>query len=995
MTRTLLAALRLMACLLVWPHASAAPVPAPHALTTEYLSNPLGLDEARPRLAWKLAFLERGAMQTAYQIQSAASEAQLLAGGALLWDSGRVVSEQSTQLGYAGPAPGPGQRVYWRVRAWNGSGQVSAWSAPGWFEMGLMRPREWQAQWITADSAAAPRTSEPALLLRRGFTLDKAVTSARLYATSLGVYQLELNGRNVSDQVLRPGWTSYDKRLQYQTYDVTTLVRAGANALGATVGDGWYRGNIGWDGRNNYGTQRALLLELRVRYQDGTEARIASDAAWKASTGAILASDLLNGETYDARLEKTGWNQPGYDDGDWSPVSLLAHGKQMLVAQVGPPVRRIMDVKPVKVLRTPGGDTVFDFGQNLVGWARLNVRGAAGTAVTLRHAEILDKDGNFYTDNLRAARQTNTYILKGGEAEHWEPHFTFQGFRYVAIHGYPGEPGLDALTAVVVHSDLGAANSWESSHPLLNQLVKNTVWGQRGNFLDLPTDCPQRDERVGWTGDAQVFARTATYNFDSAGFFTKWLRDIVVEQKRDGSVPVVVPQLHGRKELSSDSNAGWGDAATVVPWTMWQAYGDRELLRAQYASMKAWVDYVEARAPGGIWGIGSELGDWLSYQAPSVEARDYPGASTSKELVATAYLAHSADLVRRTALVLGEAADAERYGALAAKVRAAFNREFVSASGRVGENTQTAYALALRFDLLPAELRSQAARRLMEEVYTRKGHLTTGFLGTPALLFALSDHGQIDTAYHLLVQETYPSWLYPVKMGATTIWERWDGVKPDGAFQNPNMNSFNHYAYGAVVEWMYAVVAGIGTDAEAPGYRRSIIRPRPGGGLTWASASVETPYGKLASGWKVDGDRLRLDVSIPPNTRSTVVLPAAQLATVRMDGQPLGAAAARQQGSEVVIELGAGRYAFDYPAATLTARLTLGASYGLQDTPAVLSKNPQALAVLRRVVPQLVRPEKDWLRKKSLLVTAQTYPALLPPERLEQLRMELGRVARQ
>lgn len=974
--------------------------PAPRALTAEYLTDPVGLGDLAPRLAWKLAFPERGAVQTAYQIQ-ASDDAGLLAEGRAAWDSGRIASDQSTQVPYAGPTLRSGQRVHWRVRAWNGNGEASAWSAPAFFETGVLRPEEWRARWITGDPPAPTTESLPALMLRRGFDVDKPVASARLYATSLGVYEVELNGKNVSDQVLRPGWTSYDSRLQYQAYDVTGLLRRGANALGVTVGDGWYRGNAGPEGRNHYGTRRALLLELRVRYRDGSETVVASDGAWKASTGPVLAADLLNGETYDARREKAGWSLPGYDEAGWSAVALLDHGKDMLVAQVGPPVRRIMEVKPVKILRTPRGDTVFDFGQNLVGWARLRVAGPAGTKVTLRHAEVLDKAGNFYTENLRTAAQTNTYVLKGGGTESWEPRFTFQGFRYVAVAGYPAEPRLDALTAVVVHSDMGTANRWESSHPLLNRLVKNTEWGQRGNFLDLPTDCPQRNERMGWTGDTQVFARTATYNFDVAGFFTKWLRDLAAEQKPDGSVPHAVPALWGRKDSSVDGGAGWGDAATVVPWTVWQAYGDRQLLREQYRSMKAWVDHAARLAPDGVWNTGFQYGDWLAWQASSWEAMGYPGATTGKDLVATAYLAHSADLVRRAAEVLGEREDARRYAALAGRVKRAFNREFVTANGRVGEGTQTAYALALRFGLLPERLRAQAARRLVDDIDERKGHLTTGFLGTPALLFALSDHGQLDAAYGLLTQESYPSWLYPIRMGATTIWEHWDGIKPDGSFQHPEMNSFNHYAYGAVVEWMYAVVAGIDTDPQATGYKRSMIRPRPGGGLTWARASVETPYGTLASGWRADGATMRLDVTIPPNTRSTVVLPGARLRDVRVDGKPLAGAGlgkAVRQGVggtiSVAIDVGAGDYAFSWDAAALTAKLALGASYGLRDTPATLAKDPRAKTVLERFAPDLLRGKPEWLRKKSLLVAARLYPASLPPERMARLGAELAAVPR-
>jgi len=896
-------------CVLAVAAGTARAAAAPFALTADYMTDPVGIDMPRPRLAWKLAFPERGAVQRAWQVQAAAAPDGF--GGRLLWDSGRVDTADSVHVPYGGPALAPGQRVYWRVRAWNGAGAASSWSMPGYFEAGLVRPAEWRAQWITADPVAAKSAPGPAVLLRRQFRLDRPIARARLYISSLGVYEAQVNGRQVTDQVLRPGWTSYDKRLQYQTYDVTGHLKQGENAIGAMLGDGWYRGGIGFNGRDHYGTRRALLAELRVTYADGTAARIVSDGNWRASTGPVLAADLLQGETYDARLEQPGWAGPGFGDRGWRPVELLDHPKDALVGQAAPGVRRIMEVRPQRILRTPQGDTVFDFGQNMAGWVRLAVQGPAGTTVRLRHAEVLDKDGNFYTGNLRTAAQTNRYTLKGGPTETWEPRFTFQGFRYVAVDGFPGQPGLEALTAVVLHSDLGEPNRWESSHSLLNQLVRNTEWGQRGNFLDVPTDCPQRNERLGWTGDVQVFARTATYNFGSAAFLGKWMDDLAADQKPDGSIPFVVPDIISRKKATIDGAAGWSDAVTVVPWTVYQAYGDSAILARHYGSMQAWVDHVARLAPDGVWQGGFQFGDWLAYQAPSGEARDYPGATTGKDLIATAYFARSADLLARSAAVLGKEDDARRYAALAARVREAFNREFVTATGRVGENTQTAYALALRFDLLPAARRAEGARRLAGAVAARKDHLTTGFLGTPALLFALSDHGQTDTAWRLLTQESYPSWLYPVKMGATTIWERWDGIRPDGSFQDASMNSFNHYAYGAVVEWMYAVAAGIDTDPAAPGYRRSIIRPRPGGGLTWVDAAVETMYGRLASRWEIRGRAMLLSVAVPPNTQSTVVLPGAALDGVLLDGtRPPGA---RQTGNDVTLELGAGEYRLTYP----------------------------------------------------------------------------------
>ena len=466
-------------------------------------------------------------------------------------------------------------------------------------------------------------------------------------------------------------------------------------------------------------------------------------------------------------------------------------------------------MRPVQLLKTPAGESVLDFGQNMVGWVRLKVRGPAGTTVTLRHAEVLDKEGNFYTANLRAAKQRVSYVLKGDGEEAYEPRFTFQGFRYVAVEGYPGEPTLDRLTGVVVHSDMPVTGHFETSSPMLNQLQRNIVWGQKGNFLDVPTDCPQRDERLGWTGDAQVFARTASFNMDVAGFFAKWLRDVAADQHENGSVPFVVPDVLSQGGQFSGGSAAWADAAVIVPWTMYLSYGDTRVLETQYPSMKAWVEYMRRQAGDGhLWTTGFHFGDWLAF---ATTRSDYPGATTGKDLIATAFFAHSTDLLQRTASVLGKNDEAADYLKLLARIKQAFVKEFVTASGRVGENTQTAYALALQFDLLPEDLRAEAARRLAAEVRSR-GHLTTGFVGTPYLCHVLGRYGHLDVAYDLLNRQEYPSWLYPVKQGATTIWERWDGLKPDGAFQDPGMNSFNHYAYGAIGEWMYRVVAGLEID---------------------------------------------------------------------------------------------------------------------------------------------------------------------------------------
>ncbi|RPJ81648.1 MAG: alpha-L-rhamnosidase, partial [Acidobacteria bacterium] len=517
-------------------------------------------------------------------------------------------------------------------------------------------------------------------------------------------------------------------------------------------------------------------------------------------------------------------------------------------------------------------------------WVRLKVQGPAGTSVTLLHAEVLDKEGNFYTENLRNAKQTVQYTLKGGGSETFEPHFTFQGFRYVAVDGYPGTLTLDSLTGVVIHSDMAKSGEFESSFPLINQLQHNIVWGQKGNFVDVPTDCPQRDERLGWTGDAQVFARTAAFNYDVAGFFTKWLKDVAADQLENGSVPFVIPDVLSRPGRPSAGSAAWADSAVIIPWTMYLVYGDKRFLEEQYESMARWVEYMRQRAGDDyLWTGDFHFGDWLAF---ATTRSDYPGATTGKDYIATAFFAHSTDLLARVARVLGRTEDASRYEQLVSKIKEAYRREFVTENGRVAENTQTAYALALEFDLLPENLRHAAAKRLAAEVRERK-HLTTGFVGTPYLCHVLTRYEYLDEAYLLLKREEYPSWVYPVKQGATTIWERWDGQKPDGSFQDKGMNSFNHYAYGAIGDWMYRVMAGIELDPAAPGYKHILVQPQPGGGFTSAKASHETMYGKVSSAWSLKDGNFELAVQIPANTRATVRLPKAKSGQVTESGKPI------------------------------------------------------------------------------------------------------------
>lgn len=856
-------------------------------LRCEYAVDPVGIDVMRPRLSWELVSEEKNVLQTRYEVRVADSEASL-AKGKFVWESGKVESEASNGVEYAGPALTSGRIYYWQVRVGDNHGHLSEWSETAKWEMGLLEALEWKAKWITPDWTEDETKAGPVPILRREFVVRTKVERARVYATAMGLYEMELNGKRVGDAYFTPGWTAYDFRFQYQTYDVTAMVKSGANCLGAMLGDGWFRGTLTWEPkRNNYGKKLGLLALLVITYADGTQEVVGSDEKWKASTGAVLASDIYDGETYDARLEKTGWSKTGFDDKAWKDVTVMswpfaedAQGKTKakLVAQAGPEVKKIEELRPVKVLKAANGETILDMGQNMVGWMKFKVAAPAGTTITLRHAEVLDKDGNLYAANLRSAKETIRYTTKGGGVEEYEPHFTFQGFRYVGVSGWPGQVQPENFTGVVVHSAMDRTGTFESSSSLLNQLEHNIIWGQRGNFLEVPTDCPQRDERLGWTGDAQVFAPTASFNFETAGFYEKWLKDMALDQEDDGAVPYVIPNvLTHTTRKGAAASAGWADAAVVVPWTVYQAYGDTRALQEQYPSMKAWVEWMR-RAAGDkyIWSNGFSFGDWLAFATTD---SDYPGATTDKDFLQTAYFARSTDLLAKTAAVLGKKDDAAEYSALEEKIKAAFLREFVTANGRISPNTQTAYAVALAFDLLPESMRGEAAARLAADV-KKFGHLTTGFLGTPVLCEALSENGHLEEAYLLLNRKEYPSWLYPVTKGATTIWERWDGIKPDETFQNPEMNSFNHYAHGAIGDWIYRAVAGIRIDEERPGYKHILIEPRPGGGLTYARASVESVYGRVASGWEIANGKMKLTVEIPANTTATVKMPSGKVEEV-------------------------------------------------------------------------------------------------------------------
>ncbi len=881
-------------------------------LSCEHKKNPIGIDVLNPRLSWKLKGSGYNVMQTAYSIRVGTD--QRMAGSKLVWQSGKVKSDESVLIRYDGQVLKPGQRYYWQVKVWDNKGRESKWSETAYWETGLLSPTGWKAQWIELSSDTNRYSPSPHL--RKEFTLNKPVKSARVYVTSHGFYELHLNGKKVGDQVLTPGWTSYLKRLQYQVYDVTSMLTTGKNAIGAILGDGWYRGTLAW--RNNwgiYGKRLGLLMQLKIIYNDGSESLIITDGSWKGIIGgAIVMNDIYNGETYDANRKLTGWNMPGYDDRSWFPVVIGNYALNNIVSSEGVPIRKIEEIKPLRVFRTPKGSLVVDMGQNMVGWLRMKVKGPRGTVVTIRHAEVLDKYGEFYTENYRTAKAQLTYILSGDGEEVYEPRFTFMGFRYAEVSGFPGELTVDNLTGVVVHSDMNRTGNYECSNPLINQLQHNIQWGQKGNFVDVPTDCPQRDERLGWTGDAQAFSRTAAFNYDVYSFFLKWLKDVSADQRPGGEVPVVIPDvLNKQGSPTVETSAGWGDVAVIGPWTMYMVYGDKQILENQYSSMKAWVDYIVKQAGEKmIWEKGSIYGDWLFYHPP-VNNHPEPDGHTEHDFIATAYFAYSANLLAKTARELGKAEDEKYYLEIFEKIKKVFNYEYVTPAGRIGTNSQTSYVLPLMFGLLSDGIKPRAAKFLVEDIKSRGNHLSTGFLGTIYLCHVLTQNGYTDVAYDLLVQEKYPSWLYPVKMGATTIWERWDGQKPDSTFQDAGMNSFNHYAYGAIGDWMYRVSAGL--ETLTPGYRNLLIQPHPTNKLDFARASFESQYGHIYSGWERKGESIIVKVEIPANSKATILLPAKSALQVTENGAPLSAnknlSVITGDDSRVKIEAGSGSYVFE------------------------------------------------------------------------------------
>ena len=1072
-----------LVCLLAvsgsWTQSAEAESPAKvDRLRCEYLANPLGIQVVKPRLQWQMFDSRRGARQTAYQILVASSADKLAENTPDLWDSGKVASDQATQIVYGGKALGSRDRCYWKVRIWDAGGEPSRFSDPSLWTMGLLEAKDVKAKWIGmeerlihpvkktdpanqalnfdgcdwfwySEEGAAAKKATPGIRyfrkvidlpedrrivsarcliaaddsgslfvnghscgsgyhfgatriadvkahlrpgknvlavqvenggedanpagvmgklvvkyaddkteffpvdkswdaadkeikgwktetetpegfkpvekigengcapwgeqkvsmrqvfgspqLRKDFTVDGEVVRATVYASALGLYKLHINGDPIGNAYFTPGWTDYKKRVYYNTYDVTEAVRSGdLNTIGADLAAGWYAGAIGWKNDGEvYGKLCKLFVQLEIETADGKTQTVVSDDSWKTKYGPRIDAEFLAGETYDARLETPGWTKPGFDDSDWDPVAELGKTGLIFEGFPGVPVRETSILKPIGVTEPKPETFVFDLGQNFAGFARLKVTGEKGTKVRLRFAEMLNPDGTIYTENLRGAKCTDTYICKGEGEEVWQPLFTFHGFRYVEVTGYPGKPPEDAITGIAINSHVPLVGEFRCSNPMVNQLYSNIVWTQRANFIEVPTDCPQRDERLGWTGDAQVFIRAATYNADCAAFYTKWLVDLEDAQRKDGSFTDVAPDVLG---LGSGT-AGWADAGTICPWSTYWVYDDKRVLMEHYDSMVRYIDYLKAHSKDLIRPAAG-YGDWLSIKA-----------DTPKDVLATAYFAYSVAITAEVANLLGHEEDAEKYRALFGDVKAAFNKAFVAEDGRIKGNTQTCYVLALAFNLLPPDKREAAAKYLVEDIKSRDTHLSTGFNGTAYLMPTLASIGADDVAYKLLLNDTFPSWGYSIKHGATSIWERWDGWTAEKGFQNPGMNSFAHYSFGAVARWMFQTVAGIDTDG--PGFKRLRIAPRPGPGLDWVKASYDSINGKIVSAWEKEDNFWSYTLVIPANTSAEVSLPTSDPKKVSENGVPVskakGVKVLAMENGMIRLEVPAGQYRFMLP----------------------------------------------------------------------------------
>lgn len=847
----------------------------------DYETTPVGVSHM-PQFGWELTSDKRNVKQKYYELQIA-EDADFQK---LVFDSDRVESEESAHVYVDGIFLKNGKRYYVRVKVGDGQ-EESSWSETASFVTALAGKNGeweesaplWKAAFVSAETEDSYKETSKGTYVRGSFNIQKEIREAYAFTTALGLYQFYLNGDKVGEDEMTPGWTSYRRHLLYQTYDVTKYLKYGKNIAGAMLAAGWYKGVMGLTkARNNYGDQTAFSMEILVRYTDGTTESICTDNSWTGADSPVIFAEIYDGEIYDAALEISDWAKAELPSGNWKPVQTVPFDTEVMRAQYASKVRVIDRIPAKRIFTTPAGDTVIDFGQNMAGRIEVRASGKPGDVIELHCFEVLDKDGNVYLDNLRAAKATMKYIFAKEETVTWHPTFTYMGFQYALIVSYPGEVREENFTACTLHSDMDSTGKLECSNPLLNQLHHNFLWGLKSNFLDVPTDCPQRDERLGWTGDAQIFCRTATYLMNTYTFYKKWLRDLEVDQTSEGGVPHVIPNIEeGRTDgnwlLSQGphSAAAWADAAIINPWTMYLMYGDEAILRRQYQSMRNWIDFMRAHSVDNIWNYKLQFGDWVALDA---EEGSYFGA-TPNDLTCTAYYAYSTGLFAKMAKILGKE-EAEEYEELYHKIVKKFQDTFFDEEGNMTAQTQTAHIVALYFKLTPKKYIRKTVEGLKCLLEKENGHLVTGFVGTPYFCHALSQNQCLKEAYELLLKEDFPSWLYQVKKGATTIWEHWDGLKDDGSMWSADMNSFNHYAYGAIGEWMYRAMAGIEADDNHPGFKHTIIYPRIGDNLKYTDACYHSVYGNIRVRWELDEGLVILTVHIPANTTAKICLDEAK-----------------------------------------------------------------------------------------------------------------------
>ena len=885
-------------------------------LEVDKLINPLGLDSRNPDFSWRIKSDEYDLNQTHYQIFVATDK--IFSKQSLVWDSGKVNSSESVYVKYQGKSLEYATKYYWTVKVWTNQSAKPKQSKISFWTTGLMNEKQWKSNWIGVKNE--DRKSPKSPYFTNDFILEKNITSANLFITSRGIYEAHINGKRVGKSYLTPGWTSYNNRIQYQAYDVKEMLSSRDNRLGVILADGWFRNfrpNRG-KRKTDYGDELSFITELVISYQDGTKKSIINDDNWNYHFASIQNSSIYNGEVVDFNLSDPTWSMPKKKNINSKKAQSVSSYTGKLDHTRNEMIKKREILKAKELIITPSGDKVIDFGQNLVGWVQFKSDLPRGSKVTLYHSEVLDKAGEFYTTNLRAAKQKNTFILNGKKDQLYHPTFTFQGFRYLKVEGV-SQINIDNFQAVALYSDMEFTGSLTTSNELINKLQENIQWGQRGNFLDVPTDCPQRDERLGWTGDAQAFFSTAGFNMDVKNFFDKWLMDLTYDQRPDGAVPGVVPHnnylgLNDSNELKgSFGRTGWADAATIIPWHSYLIYGDPKTIERQYSSMVKWIDFMTQNSKNYLYIKEDHWGDWLFFSRDD----DNSGRSavTSKKLIAQAFYCYSTQLLIKSAKVLGYDDDVKKYTDLYEKLVKAFNDEFVTKNGMLVSDSQTAYVLALQFQLLSEKNAKIAVERLVNNIEDY-GHLTTGFLGTPFLCHVLSDNGKNDEAIKLMLRTEYPSWLYPVTKGATTIWERWNGIKPDGSFQYPSMNSFNHYAYGAIGEWMYANLMGLKINEEFPGYKRYTIQPLFDKNFDLVVGSFDSNYGKIAVAWSRKNGKLQLTLEIPANTSSDVILNKPSEGSWKLDNPKLVSKILSKQenNQKTRLLLGSGKYNFSFVA---------------------------------------------------------------------------------